>query len=104
RLESEILADRVSEESRRWLASFGLTVEQMQNQMDPVYRPARKHHPYPCAHLSLSLPLIRIDRAASRCAAYACMRELLNHTMTRHAPTILRRGGGGGKGGGGGGG
>ncbi|ENA99775.1 rhsB in rhs element domain protein, partial [Escherichia coli 2860650] len=31
RLESEILADRVSEESRRWLASCGLTVEQMQN-------------------------------------------------------------------------
>ena len=29
RLESEILADRVSEESRRWLASCGLTVEQM---------------------------------------------------------------------------
>ncbi|MBW9631592.1 hypothetical protein FG978_20155, partial [Escherichia coli] len=26
RLESEILADRVSEESRRWLASCGLTV------------------------------------------------------------------------------
>ncbi|WP_420319703.1 hypothetical protein, partial [Escherichia coli] len=25
RLESEILADRVSEESRRWLASCGLT-------------------------------------------------------------------------------
>ncbi|HHY9899779.1 TPA: rhs element protein RhsB, partial [Escherichia coli] len=41
RLESEILADRVSEESRRWLASCGLTVEQMQNQMDPVYTPAR---------------------------------------------------------------
>ncbi|ELM7212297.1 rhs element protein RhsB, partial [Escherichia coli] len=35
RLESEILADRVSEESRRWLASCGLTVEQIQNQMDP---------------------------------------------------------------------
>ncbi|WP_374757050.1 hypothetical protein, partial [Escherichia coli] len=36
-LESQILADRVREESRRWLASCGLTVEQMQNQMDPVY-------------------------------------------------------------------
>ncbi|WP_409250317.1 hypothetical protein, partial [Escherichia coli] len=31
-----------SEESRRWLASCGLTVEQIQNQMDPVYTPARK--------------------------------------------------------------
>ncbi|HCB8753472.1 TPA: RHS repeat protein, partial [Escherichia coli] len=36
-LESKIIADRVSEESRRWLASCGLTVAQMQNQMDPVY-------------------------------------------------------------------
>ncbi|WP_284038058.1 RHS repeat-associated core domain-containing protein, partial [Escherichia coli] len=33
---------RKNEESRRWLASCGLTVEQMQNQMDPVYTPARK--------------------------------------------------------------
>ncbi len=47
RLESEILADRVSEESRRWLASCGLTVEQMKNQMDPVYTPARKNPPVP---------------------------------------------------------
>ncbi|ENC1283144.1 RHS repeat protein, partial [Escherichia coli] len=50
RLESEILADRVSEESRRWLASCGLTVEQMKNQMDPVYTPARKIHLYHCDH------------------------------------------------------
>ncbi|EJD9097515.1 rhs element protein RhsB, partial [Escherichia coli] len=48
RLESEILADRVSEESRRWLASCGLTVAQMQSQMDPVYTPARKIHLYHC--------------------------------------------------------
>ncbi|MDF6594984.1 hypothetical protein NLP45_24040, partial [Escherichia coli] len=41
---------RVSEESRRWLASCGLTVEQMQNQMDPVYTPARKIHLYHCDH------------------------------------------------------
>ncbi|EFV8067327.1 RHS repeat protein, partial [Shigella dysenteriae] len=30
----------MSEESRRWLASCGLTVAQMQSQMDPVYTPA----------------------------------------------------------------
>ena len=42
RLESEILAARVSGEDRRWLASCGLTVERMQNQMDPVYTPAQK--------------------------------------------------------------
>ncbi|WP_251847501.1 hypothetical protein, partial [Escherichia coli] len=55
RLESEILADRVSEESRRWLASCGLTVEQIQNQMDPVYTPARKIHLYHCDHRGLPL-------------------------------------------------
>ncbi len=55
RLESEILADRVSEESRRWLASCGLTVEQMKNQMDPVYTPARKIHLYHCDHRGLPL-------------------------------------------------
>ncbi|HBA9140154.1 TPA: RHS repeat protein, partial [Escherichia coli] len=58
RLESEILADRVSEESRRWLASCGLTVKQMQNQMDPVYTPARKIHLYHCDHRGLPLALI----------------------------------------------
>ncbi|HEA6359897.1 TPA: RHS element protein, partial [Escherichia coli] len=57
RLESEILADRVSEESRRWLASCGLTVEQIQNQMDPVYTPARKIHLYHCDHRGLPLAL-----------------------------------------------
>ena len=60
RLESEILADRVSEESRRWLASCGLTVEQMKNQMDPVYTPARKIHLYHCDHRGLPLALILI--------------------------------------------
>ncbi|EME9580093.1 RHS repeat protein, partial [Escherichia coli] len=61
RLESEILADRVSEESRRWLASCGLTVEQMQNQMDPVYTPARKIHLYHCDHRGLPLALVSTE-------------------------------------------
>ncbi|WP_259279568.1 RHS domain-containing protein, partial [Escherichia coli] len=68
RLESEILADRVSEESRRWLASCGLTVEQMQNQMDPVYTPARKIHLYHCDHRGLPLALISTEGATAWCA------------------------------------
>ncbi|WP_316443704.1 RHS domain-containing protein, partial [Escherichia coli] len=67
RLESEILADRVSEESRRWLASCGLTVEQMQNQMDPVYTPARKIHLYHCDHRGLPLALISTEGATAWC-------------------------------------
>ncbi|EFG9381446.1 RHS repeat protein, partial [Escherichia coli] len=78
RLESEILADRVSEESRRWLASCGLTVEQMQNQMDPVYTPARKIHLYHCDHRGLPLALISTEGATAWCAEYDEWGNLLN--------------------------
>ncbi|EHW06196.1 rhsC domain protein, partial [Escherichia coli DEC8A] len=47
RLESEILADRVSEESRRWLASCGLTVEQMKNLDGPGVHAGAKNPPVP---------------------------------------------------------
>ncbi|EMA2776841.1 RHS repeat protein, partial [Escherichia coli] len=70
RLESEILADRVSEESRRWLASCGLTVEQMQNQMDPVYTPARKIYLYHCDHRGLPLALVSTEGATEWYAEY----------------------------------
>jgi len=78
RLESEILADRVSEESRRWLASCGLTVEQMKNQMDPVYTPARKIHLYHCDHRGLPLALISTEGATAWCAEYDEWGNLLN--------------------------
>ncbi|WP_252407610.1 DUF6531 domain-containing protein, partial [Escherichia coli] len=42
RLEEEIRADRVSSESRAWLAQCGLTVEQLARQVEPEYTPARK--------------------------------------------------------------
>ncbi|HCL8723832.1 TPA: RHS repeat-associated core domain-containing protein, partial [Escherichia coli] len=70
RLESETLADWVSEESRRWLASCGLTVEQMQNQMDPVYTPARKIHLYHCDHRGLPLALVSTEGATEWYAEY----------------------------------
>lgn len=63
RLESEILADRISNESRQWLAQCGLTVEQMKNQMDPVYTPERKIHLYHCDHRGLPLALISTEGA-----------------------------------------
>nr|WP_251002691.1 hypothetical protein [Escherichia coli] len=44
RLEEEIRADRVSSESRAWLAQCGLTVEQLARQVEPEYTPARKVH------------------------------------------------------------
>ncbi|HBA3975097.1 TPA: RHS repeat protein, partial [Escherichia coli] len=61
RLEEEIRADRVSSESRAWLAHCGLTVEQLARQVEPEYTPARKVHFYHCDHRGLPLALISED-------------------------------------------
>ncbi|MBB7429987.1 RHS repeat protein, partial [Escherichia coli] len=61
RLEEEIRADRVSSESRAWLAQCGLTVEQLARQVEPEYTPARKVHLYHCDHRGLPLALISED-------------------------------------------
>ena len=90
RLESEILADRVSEESRRWLASCGLTVEQMQNQMDPVYTPARKIHLYHCDHRGLPLALVSTEGATELCAEYDEWGNLLNEENPHQLQQLIR--------------
>ena len=61
RLEEEKSADRVSSESRAWLAQCGLTVEQLVRQVEPEYTPARKVHFYHCDHRGLPLALISED-------------------------------------------
>ncbi|MBB0382047.1 RHS repeat protein, partial [Escherichia coli] len=90
RLESEILADRVSEESRRWLASCGLTVAQMQSQMDPVYTPARKIHLYHCDHRGLPLALISTEGATEWCAEYDEWGNLLNEENPHQLQQLIR--------------
>ncbi|HDW8551694.1 TPA: RHS repeat protein, partial [Escherichia coli] len=90
RLESEILADRVSEESRRWLASCGLTVKQMQNQMDPVYTPARKIHLYHCDHRGLPLALISTEGATEWCAEYDEWGNQLNEENPHQLQQLIR--------------
>ncbi|EOK5428903.1 RHS repeat-associated core domain-containing protein, partial [Escherichia coli] len=90
RLESEILADRVSEESRRWLASCGLTVEQMQNQMDPVYTPARKIHLYHCDHRGLPLALISKEGTTEWCAEYDEWGNQLNEENPHQLQQLIR--------------
>ncbi|MEY6675274.1 RHS repeat-associated core domain-containing protein, partial [Escherichia coli] len=90
RLESEILADRVSEESRRWLASCGLTVEQIQNQMDPVYTPARKIHLYHCDHRGLPLALVSTEGATEWCAEYDEWGNLLNEENPHQLQQLIR--------------
>ncbi|EPB1022405.1 RHS repeat-associated core domain-containing protein, partial [Escherichia coli] len=90
RLESEILADRVSDESRRWLASCGLTVEQIQNQMDPVYTPARKIHLYHCDHRGLPLALVSTEGATEWCAEYDEWGNLLNEENPHQLQQLIR--------------
>ncbi|HFV1267397.1 TPA: RHS repeat-associated core domain-containing protein, partial [Escherichia coli] len=90
RLESEILTDRVSEESRRWLASCGLTVAQMQNQMEPVYTPAQKIHLYHCDHRGLPLVLISTEGATEWCAEYDEWGNLLNEENPHQLQQLIR--------------
>ncbi|EFI5771485.1 RHS repeat protein, partial [Escherichia coli] len=90
RLESEILADRVSEESRRWLASCGLTVAQMQSQMDSVYTPARKIHLYHCDHRGLPLALISTEGTTAWYAEYDEWGNLLNEENPHQLQQLIR--------------
>ncbi len=90
RLESEILADRVSEESRRWLASCGLTVAQMQSQMDPVYTPARKIHLYHCDHRGLPLALISTEGTTAWYAEYDEWGNQLNEENPHQLQQLIR--------------
>ncbi|SQY93524.1 RhsE core protein [Escherichia coli] len=90
RLESEILADRVSEESRRWLASCGLTVEQIQNQMDPVYTPARKIHLYHCDHRGLPLALVSTEGTTAWYAEYDEWGNQLNEENPHQLQQLIR--------------
>ncbi|EOX8480384.1 RHS element core protein [Salmonella enterica subsp. indica] len=90
RLESEILADRISNESRQWLAQCGLTVEQMKNQMDPVYTPVRKIHLYHCDHRGLPLALISPEGATEWSAEYDEWGNLLNEDNPHNLQQVIR--------------
>ncbi|EDT2961692.1 RHS repeat protein [Salmonella enterica subsp. enterica] len=89
-LESEILADRISNESRQWLAQCGLTVEQMKNQMDPVYTPVRKIHLYHCDHRGLPLALISPEGATEWSAEYDEWGNLLNEDNPHNLQQVIR--------------
>ncbi|MDO1944859.1 DUF4329 domain-containing protein, partial [Escherichia coli] len=74
----------------RWLASCSLTVEQMQNQMDPVYTPARKIHLYHCDHRGLPLALISTEGATAWCAEYDEWGNLLNEENPHQLQQLIR--------------
>ncbi|EHT0089633.1 RHS repeat protein, partial [Escherichia coli] len=84
RLEEEIRTDRVSSESRAWLAQCGLTVEQLEKQVEPEYTPARKVHLYHCDHRGLPLALISEDGNTVWSAEYDEWGNLLNEENPHH--------------------
>ena len=84
RLEEEIRADRVSSESRAWLAQCGLTVEQLARQMEPEYTPARKVHLYHCDHRGLPLALISEDGNTAWSGEYDEWGNQLNEENPHH--------------------
>lgn len=84
RLEEEIRADRVSSESRAWLAQCGLTVEQLARQVEPEYTPARKFHLYHCDHRGLPLALISEDGNTAWSGEYDEWGNLLNEENPHH--------------------
>ncbi|WP_089631089.1 RHS repeat domain-containing protein, partial [Escherichia coli] len=84
RLEEEIRADRVSNESRAWLAQCGLTVEQLARQVEPEYTPARKVHLYHCDHRGLPLALISEDGNTAWSAEYDEWGNQLNEENPHH--------------------
>ena len=84
RLEEEIRADRVSSESRAWLAQCGLTVEQLARQVEPEYTPARKVHLYHCDHRGLPLALISEDGNTAWSAEYDEWGNQLNEENPHH--------------------
>ncbi|GDD70739.1 type IV secretion protein Rhs [Escherichia coli] len=84
RLEEEIRADRVSSESRVWLAQCGLTVEQLARQVEPEYTPARKVHLYHCDHRGLPLALISEDGNTAWSGEYDEWGNLLNEENPHH--------------------
>ncbi|UGS42594.1 RHS element core protein [Pseudocitrobacter corydidari] len=84
RLEEEIRADRVSHESRQWLAQCGLTVEQLARQVEPEYTPARSLHLYHCDHRGLPLALISEDGNTVWSAEYDEWGNQLNQENPHH--------------------
>ncbi|HHK8970741.1 TPA: RHS repeat-associated core domain-containing protein, partial [Escherichia coli] len=84
RLEEEIRADRVSDESRAWLAQCGLTVERLAAQIEPVYLPERKIHLYHCDHRGLPLALISTEGATEWRGEYDEWGNQMNEENPHH--------------------
>ncbi len=90
RLEDELRAKAVSEESRQWLAGCGLTPERMAAQLEPLLVPARKIHLYHCDHRGLPLALISQDGTTCWSAEYDAWGNQLHEDNPHGLEQLLR--------------
>ncbi|EES5291591.1 RHS repeat protein, partial [Escherichia coli] len=84
RLERELRAGAVSAESEAWLAQCGLTVEQMESQMEAEYIPERRLHLYHCDHRGLPQALISPEGETAWCGEYDEWGNQLNEENPHH--------------------
>ncbi|WP_390889488.1 RHS repeat-associated core domain-containing protein, partial [Lelliottia wanjuensis] len=89
-LEQELQTGQLSEHSQQWLAGCGLTPEQMKNQMEPEYTPARKLHLYHCDHRGLPLALIREDGSLAWQAEFDEWGNLLHEENPENLQQLIR--------------
>jgi len=89
-LERELQQNAVSDDNRQWLAECGLTLEQMVNQMEPVYVPERKIHLYLCDYRGMPLALINKNGTVSWRAEYDEWGNQLNEDNPEHLQQLIR--------------
>ncbi|HCL5272915.1 TPA: RHS domain-containing protein [Salmonella enterica] len=84
-LEAELQCGELSAANRAWLAQCGLTPEQIQNQMEPVYMPQREIHLYHCDLRGLPLALVNQEGKADWSAEYDAWGNVLSEKFQRFA-------------------
>ncbi|MDK9364601.1 RHS repeat-associated core domain-containing protein [Lelliottia wanjuensis] len=89
-LECELQTGQLSDHSRQWLTRCGLTPEQMKNQMEPEYTPARKIHLYHCDHRGLPLALVSEDGSLAWQAEFDEWGNLLHEENPESLQQLIR--------------
>ncbi|MDK9603955.1 RHS repeat-associated core domain-containing protein, partial [Lelliottia sp. V104_15] len=89
-LECELQTGQLSDHSHQWLAQCGLTPEQMKNQMEPEYTPARKIHLYHCDHRGLPLALVSEDGSLAWQAEFDEWGNLLHEENPESLQQLIR--------------
>ena len=89
-LERELRSGQLSDQSRQWLTQCGLSVEQMEKQLEPEHTPERKIHLYHCDHRGLPLALIDEAGAIAWQAEYDEWGNQLSEENPHHLQQLIR--------------